>query len=135
MYLSSHQDALFPGTGARADRGVGNLVNVPLPAGTGGRAFREAWSERLLPELDGFQPQLLLISAGFDAHWRDPLAQFQLDGDDFAWLTAELRASARRLAAVRMLSTLEGGYDLRALQEGCLAHARALVGLPATAGA
>ena len=134
MYLSSHQDALFPGTGARADRGVGNLVNVPLPAGTGSRAFRETWSERLLPELDGFRPQLLLISAGFDAHWRDPLAQFQLDGDDFAWLTAELRAIALRHAAGRMVSTLEGGYDLRALQEGCLAHARALVGLPATAG-
>ena len=134
MYLSSHQDALFPGTGARADRGVGNLVNVPLPAGTGSRAFRETWSERLLPELDGFQPQLLLISAGFDAHWRDPLAQFQLDGDDFAWLTAELRAIALRHAAGRMVSTLEGGYDLRALQEGCLAHARTLVGLPATAG-
>ena len=134
MYLSSHQDALFPGTGARADRGVGNLVNVPLPAGTGSRAFRETWSERLLPELDGFQPQLLLISAGFDAHWRDPLAQFQLDGDDFAWLTAELRAIALRHAAGRMVSTLEGGYDLRALQEGCLAHARTLAGLPATAG-
>ena len=135
MYLSSHQDALFPGTGAHAERGVGNLVNVPLPAGTGSRAFREAWSERLLPDLDGFQPELLLISAGFDAHWRDPLAQFQLDGDDFAWLTAELRAIALRHAAGRMVSTLEGGYDLRALQEGCLAHARALVGLPATAGA
>ena len=134
MYLSSHQDALFPGTGARADRGVGNLVNVPLPAGTGSRAFRETWSERLLPELDGFRPQLLLISAGFDAHWRDPLAQFQLDGDDFAWLTAELRAIALRHAAGRMVSTLEGGYDLRALQEGCLAHARTLAGLPATAG-
>src|SRR5690606_35846300 len=134
MYLSSHQDALFPGTGTRADRGVGNLVNVPLPAGTGSRAFRETWSERLLPELDGFRPLLLLISAGFDAHWRDPLAQFQLDGDDFAWLTAELRAIALRHAAGRMVSTLEGGYDLRALQEGCLAHARALVGLPGTAG-
>ena len=130
MYLSSHQDALFPGTGARADRGVGNLVNVPLPAGSGSRAFREAWSERLLPELDGFAPQLLLISAGFDAHWRDPLAQFQLDGEDFAWITAGLRAIAQRHAAGRMVSTLEGGYDLRALQEGCLAHARALVGLP-----
>lgn len=130
MYLSTHQDALFPGTGARAERGVGNLVNVPLPAGTGGRAFREAWRERLLPELDGFRPQLLLVSAGFDAHWRDPLAQFQLDGSDFAWLTTELRSTAVRHAAGRIVSTLEGGYDLRGLEEGCLAHAKALAGLP-----
>lgn len=130
MYVSSHQEALFPGTGTRAERGAGNMVNLPLPAGTGGRAFREAWSERLLPEVDGFRPQLLLVSAGFDAHWRDPLAQFQLDGSDFAWLTAQLRAIAMRHAAGRIVSTLEGGYDLRALQEGCLAHARALVGLP-----
>lgn len=130
MYASTHQEALFPGTGARAERGVGNLVNVPLPAGTGGRAFRDTWTERLLPELDAFAPQLLLISAGFDAHWRDPLAQFQLDGDDFAWLTRELRAIALRHASGRIVSTLEGGYDLRALQEGCLAHARALAGLP-----
>ena len=128
MYLSSHQAPLYPGTGARAERGVGNLVNLPLPAGTGGRAFREAWSERLLPELDGFKPRLVLVSAGFDAHWRDPLAQFQLDGEDFAWLTAELRAIAARHASGRMVSTLEGGYDLRALQEGCVAHAMALLG-------
>ena len=128
MYLSSHQDALYPGTGAHAERGVGNMVNVPLPPGTGSRAFREAWSDRLLPELDGFAPQLLLVSAGFDAHWRDPLAQFQLDADDFAWLTAELRAIALRHASGRIVSTLEGGYDLRALQEGCVAHARALLG-------
>lgn len=128
MYLSSHQEALYPGTGAHAERGVGNMVNLPLPAGTGGRAFREAWSEQLLPELDGFAPQLLFISAGFDAHWRDPLAQFQLDGEDFAWLTTELRGIAQRHAAGRIVSTLEGGYDLRALQEGCVAHAMALLG-------
>lgn len=135
MYLSTHQDALFPGTGTRAERGVGNLVNVPLPAGTGSAGFLDTWETRLLPELDGFAPQLLLISAGFDAHWRDPLAQFQLDGADFGWLTRELRAIAGRHASGRIVSTLEGGYDLRALQEGCLAHARALVGLPEEAGA
>lgn len=130
MYLSSHQEALYPDTGQRRERGIGNMVNVPLAAGTGSRAFREAWSERLLPELDGFRPQLLLVSAGFDAHWRDPLAQLQLDGEDFGWLTAELRDIAVRHAAGRMVSTLEGGYDLRALQESCLAHARALLSLP-----
>lgn len=128
MYLSTHQEALYPDTGQRRERGVGNLINVPLAAGTGSRAFRDAWTERLLPELDGFRPQLLLVSAGFDAHWRDPLAQLQLDGEDFGWLTAELLAIAQRHAAGRMVSTLEGGYDLRALQEGCLAHARALLG-------
>ncbi|MGY0560101.1 histone deacetylase family protein [Luteimonas sp. A277] len=130
MYLSSHQESLYPDTGQRRERGVGNLVNVPLAAGTGSRAFREAWSERLLPELDGFKPQLLLVSAGFDAHWRDPLAQLQLDGEDFGWLTGELRTIAVHHAAGRMVSTLEGGYDLRALQESCLAHARALLGSP-----
>lgn len=128
LYLSSHQDALYPGTGVRADRGVGNIVNVALPAGTGSRAFREAWTGRLLPELDAFQPELVLVSAGFDAHWRDPLAQLQLDGDDFEWLTGELRAAAIRYAAGRIVSTLEGGYDLRALQDGSVAHVRGLLG-------
>ncbi|MDH5822174.1 histone deacetylase family protein [Luteimonas sp. RD2P54] len=128
MYLSSHQSPLFPDTGARIERGVGNIVNVPLPPGAGSRMFRDAWRERLLPELDAFAPQLLLVSAGFDAHWRDPLAQMQLDAADYAWLTGELREIARRHSAGRMVSMLEGGYDLQALREGSLAHVRAMAG-------
>ncbi|MEZ0469407.1 histone deacetylase family protein [Luteimonas sp. B3_2_R+30] len=127
MYFSSHQYPLYPGTGARQERGIGNIVNAPLPPGAGSRTFREAWRERLLPELDAFAPQLLFVSAGFDAHWRDPLAQMQLDAEDFGWLTGELHALAARHAAGRIVSMLEGGYDLQALREGSLAHVRVLI--------
>ncbi|WP_149196024.1 histone deacetylase family protein [Luteimonas suaedae] len=126
MYLSSHQSPLYPGTGARQERGIGNIVNAPLPPGAGSRTFRDAWRERLLPELDAFAPQLLFVSAGFDAHWRDPLAQMQLDAADFGWLTGELNVLAARHAGGRIVSMLEGGYDLQALREGSLAHVRAL---------
>src|SRR3546814_18305875 len=84
---------------------------------TGSRGFRAAWEDRLLPAIDAFRPQLLLVSAGFDAHWRDPLAQLQLDADDYAWLTGELRRLAGRHAQGRLVSTLAGGYDLPALRE------------------
>nr|WP_255682210.1 histone deacetylase family protein [Luteimonas sp. BDR2-5] len=126
QYVSSHQLPLFPDTGLRLERGLGNIVNAPLPPGTGSRRFCEVWRERLLPELDAFAPQLVLISAGFDAHWRDPLAQMQLDAEDFAWLTGELVALANRHADGRIVSTLEGGYDLQALRECSVAHLRAL---------
>lgn len=126
QYLSSHQLPLFPDTGLRADRGVGNIVNAPLPPGTGSKRFCDAWRERLLPELDTFAPQLVLVSAGFDGHWRDPLAQMQLDAEDFAWLTGEIVAIAGRHAEGRIVSMLEGGYDLQALRECSVAHVRAL---------
>lgn len=108
--------------------GSGNVVNVPLPPGTGSQRFCEAWRERLLPEIDAFAPQLLMISAGFDAHWRDPLAQLQLDAEDFGWLTGELVALAERHCEGRVVSMLEGGYDLQALRESSVAHLRALIG-------
>lgn len=127
LYVSSHQMPLYPGTGAAHERGVGNIRNAPLPPGAGSRQFREAWRERLLPEIDAFAPQLLLTSAGFDAHWRDPLAQLQLDAGDFAWITAELRALADRHCQGRLVSTLEGGYDLQALRECSVAHVRELL--------
>ena len=130
MYLSSHESPLYPGTGERDERGVGNLINVPLPAGTDGAAFRQAWREQLLPALDGFAPQLLLISAGFDAHRRDPLADMALEADDFGWLTRELGALAARHADGRIVSMLEGGYDLQALGESSVAHVGALLALP-----
>jgi len=135
MYLSSHQAPLYPGTGEADERGVGNLVNVPLPAGTAGPAFREAWRTRLLPALDDFAPQLLLVSAGFDAHRRDPLAGLALEAGDFGWLTAELAALAARHADGRIVSMLEGGYDLQALAACSVAHVAALLGVPAPAHA
>lgn len=128
LYLSSHQMPLYPDTGYAHERGVGNILNAPLPPGAGGKAFRAAWQEQLLPALEEFAPQLLLVSAGFDAHWRDPLAQLQLDADDFAWLTGALVAVASRHADGRIVSMLEGGYDLQALRECSVAHVRALRG-------
>jgi acetoin utilization deacetylase AcuC-like enzyme len=128
QYLSSHQMPLYPGTGHARERGAGNVLNAPLPPGSGSRGFRAAWEDRLLPAIDAFAPQLLLVSAGFDAHWRDPLAQLQLDADDYAWITGELRKLARRHACGRLVSTLEGGYDLQALRECSVAHVRALHG-------
>jgi len=126
QFLSSHQLPLYPDTGRANERGVGNILNVPLPPGAGSAQFRAAWGEQLLPALDAFRPQLLLVSAGFDAHWRDPLAQLQLDADDFAWLTAALVAIADRHAQGRVVSSLEGGYDLQALRECSVAHVQAL---------
>ncbi|MFD0739955.1 histone deacetylase family protein [Lysobacter koreensis] len=132
MYLSSHQLPLYPDSGFRDERGVGNIVNAPLPPGTGSDGFRDAWRQQLLPALDGFRPQLLLVSAGFDAHRLDPLAQLELEADDYRWLTVELLAIAHRHAQGRIVSMLEGGYDLDALRECAVAHVGAL--LAQTAG-
>lgn len=129
LYLSSHQSPLYPDTGHVFERGVGNILNAPLPPGAGSATFRDAWRERLLPVLDDFRPQLLLISAGFDAHWRDPLAQLQLETDDYVWITQELVAIADRHAQGRIISLLEGGYDLQALRECSVAHVGALLGV------
>lgn len=126
LYLSSHQRDLYPGTGLERERGVGNVRNLLLPDGSGSQAFRAAWREALLPDLNAFAPQLLMISAGFDAHRADPLAGLQLDADDFAWLTRELVACAERHAGGRIVSALEGGYDLAALRESVVAHVREL---------
>jgi len=127
QYLSTHQFPLFPGTGGRDECGVGNIYNQPLPSGADSNAFRRVW-QQLLPEIDAFAPELVLISAGFDAHWRDPLAQMRLDAEDFAWLTGALVVLADRHADGRMVSTLEGGYDLIALGECAVTHVRALQG-------
>ncbi|MGH8084770.1 MAG: histone deacetylase family protein [Lysobacter sp.] len=130
MYLSSHQSPLYPDSGFADERGVGNVLNLPLPPGTGGEAFRVAWRRQLLPALDALRPQLLLVSAGFDAHRLDPLAQLELDADDYRWLTTELVAIANRHAGGRLVSMLEGGYDLDALRESSLAHVGALLQEP-----
>ncbi|NUS38114.1 MAG: histone deacetylase family protein [Lysobacter sp.] len=126
LFASSHQLPLYPDSGHPRERGVGNVFNVPLPAGDDGSAFRAAWRDALLPAIDAFAPQLLLVSAGFDAHARDPLAQLQLSGEDYAWLTRELAALADRHAGGRVVSLLEGGYDLDALRESSVAHVAAL---------
>ena len=127
LYLSSHQSPLYPGTGAAAEHGVGNLVNAPLPPRSGSAAFRAAWTERLLPAVDAFRPELLLVSAGFDAHRLDPLADLNLEADDYAWITRALCALADRHAQGRVVSLLEGGYSLSALRECSVTHVGVLL--------
>ena len=122
LFASSHQSPLYPGSGSREETGEGNVVNVPLPPDADGTLFRAAWSHTLLPAVDAFKPQLLLVSAGFDGHRRDPLAQLRLEADDYAWITRELVQLANRHCRGRLVSMLEGGYDLEALAESCIAH-------------
>ena len=127
FYSSTHQYPLYPGTGAAHEKGVaGNVVNVPLRPFAGSSEFRQAL-ERVLVRLEGFAPELLLISAGFDAHRADPLAQLQLTDEDYYWATEQLLAVARKSARDRVVSTLEGGYDLNALASAAAAHVRALM--------
>lgn len=127
LYASTHQWPLYPGTGARGEVGVGNIVNAPLPAGAGSAEFRAACSDIVLPALEAFRPQLLLISAGFDAHRLDPLANLALEAADYAWITHRLVDLARRHSRGRVVSTLEGGYHLAALAECSVAHVAALM--------
>ena len=127
MYASTHEMPLYPGTGAKSETGAGNIVNAPLSAGDGGEAFKEAMRERILPELEGFEPDLVIISAGFDAHWRDPLANINLTEADFDWATAQLLDVADRHAGGRLVSLLEGGYDLQGLAFSAAAHVRRLM--------
>ena len=121
-YFSTHESGIYPFTGSPYERGVGNVLNALLPPGTGGFRFRNVWLDSMLPALDAFRPQLLLISAGFDAHMRDPLADLMLETEDFGWLTRELRTIANRHASGKVVSVLEGGYDLVALRECSVAH-------------
>lgn len=127
MVAGSHQMPLYPGSGAAAETGVGNIVNLPLPPNADGAAFRAAWTDRGLPALRAFDPQLIMISAGFDGHAEDPLAQLQLREDDYAWLTGELVALAGDCCRGRVISTLEGGYNLDALARSVQAHVGALM--------
>ena len=122
LFASSHQWPLYPGSGAGNETGAGNIVNAPLPADADGTLFRAAWTETQLPAIDAFRPQLLLVSAGFDAHRRDPLAQLRLEAEDYAWITRELVRLANRHCGGRIVSSLEGGYDLEALRESVVAH-------------
>ena len=128
FYASSHQAPFYPGTGAAEERGVaGNVVNVPLRAGTGSDGFRRAWGERILPALADFRPELVLISAGFDAHADDPLAGLALQTEDYAWVTRAIMAVADSVCSGRIVSALEGGYNLDALAASVAAHVRTLM--------
>jgi acetoin utilization deacetylase AcuC-like enzyme len=128
MYCSTHEMPLYPGTGATSERGEhNNIVNAPLRAGDDGDKFREAMSSVILPRLDGFKPDLVLISAGFDAHARDPLANLNLVEADFAWITAQLMDRADRYCGGRVVSVLEGGYDLEGLAQSVAAHVTTLM--------
>jgi acetoin utilization deacetylase AcuC-like enzyme len=127
FYASTHQYPLYPGTGSASETGVGNIVNAPLRPMSGSGPFRLAMTGRVLPALDAFRPDLLLISAGFDAHRSDPLAQLMLEEADFTWVTEKLLEIANRHANGRIVSTLEGGYDLTALAASAAAHVRVLM--------
>jgi acetoin utilization deacetylase AcuC-like enzyme len=126
LFVSSHQMPLYPGTGSADETGCGNVVNMPLAPGDGSRAFREVWSRRGLPAVERFRPDLILVSTGFDAHQRDPLGQLLLQDEDYEWITTEIRALADGLCGGRMVSMLEGGYDLDALASASAAHVEAL---------
>jgi acetoin utilization deacetylase AcuC-like enzyme len=129
MYCSTHQMPLFPGTGASGERGEHDtVVNAPLAPGDGGAKFRSAFENAILPQLQKFAPELIIISAGFDAHRRDPLANINLDAEDFGWVTRKLLDAAHASAGGRVVSVLEGGYDLQGLKESVAAHVTALMG-------
>ena len=132
LFCSTHQAPHYPGTGSRSERGQGAgegfTLNVPLPAGSGGAAVLAAWQEQLLPAIEAFAPQFVLISAGFDGRRGDPLGDFQLDDADFAALTRLLLGVAVRHAGGRLVSVLEGGYDLPGLAAAAAAHMGALLG-------
>ena len=127
-FVSSHQMPLWPGTGAPDERGAhDNILNVPLAPLTGGAEAREVYEREVVPWLDDFAPELVLVSAGFDAHARDPLAQLTWEEEDFAWITGRLCDLAEAHAGGKLVSTLEGGYDLEALAASVAAHVTVLM--------
>jgi acetoin utilization deacetylase AcuC-like enzyme len=129
MYCSTHQMPLFPGTGASGERGEHDtIVNAPLASEDGGARFRAAFENVILPQLRKFSPELIIVSAGFDGHYRDPLASLNLKAEDFGWVTQQLLDVAETTAGGRLVSVLEGGYDLQGLQESVAAHVTALMG-------
>jgi acetoin utilization deacetylase AcuC-like enzyme len=128
MYCSTHQMPLYPGTGAVSERGDKNtIVNAPLRPGDGGEQFRDAMESVILPRLEDFGPDLVIISAGFDAHMRDPLANLNFLEPDYTWVTQKLMELADRHADGRVVSLLEGGYDLEGLAKSVSAHVTALM--------
>lgn len=129
FYASTHQYPCYPGTGKASETGSAhNIVNVPLMAGAGSGEFRKGVTDKILPALRAFSPDFILISAGFDAHRHDPLASLNLSEDDFAWITRELLAIAAECCGNRVVSVLEGGYNLTALAASVAVHVKALMG-------
>jgi acetoin utilization deacetylase AcuC-like enzyme len=129
MYCSTHQMPLFPGTGAKGERGEHDtIVNAPLAPDDGSAKFRAAFENVILPQLKKFGPELIIVSAGFDAHYRDPLASLNLKAEDFGWVTRQLMDIADTSAEGRIVSVLEGGYDLQGLKESVAEHVTALMG-------
>lgn len=128
LFISSHQMPLWPGTGAKNETGAhDNVINVPLEPLTGGIQMRDAYERVVLPALDAFEPEFVLVSAGFDAHMDDPLANLQWEDDDFAWVTEKLCDVAEKHCSGRLVSVLEGGYDLTALGRSAREHADVLI--------
>jgi acetoin utilization deacetylase AcuC-like enzyme len=128
FYASSHQSPFYPGTGDSSERGLsGNVLNVPLRAGSGSREFRAAYAREILPALQQFAPDFIFLSAGFDAHRDDPLAELELVENDYFWVTQAVCEIARVCCGARVVSVLEGGYDLEALARSAAAHVRALM--------
>ncbi|HYD89078.1 MAG TPA: histone deacetylase family protein [Vitreimonas sp.] len=128
FFASTHQSPLYPGTGAASETGAAhNVVNAPLPPGAGSAVWRQAMETKVLPALEAFAPELILVSAGFDAHRADPLAQMELETEDFAWAARELRNTALKRCGGKLVSTLEGGYDLPALAGSAAAYLAALL--------
>jgi acetoin utilization deacetylase AcuC-like enzyme len=127
LYASTHLMPLYPGTGALSETGAGNIVNAPLSPDSGSDSFREAFTSRVLPAVEAFRPELVIVSAGFDAHHRDPLAEINLTEDDFDWATGKLLEQAGRSASNRLVSLLEGGYDLQGLAFSTAAHVKRLM--------
>lgn len=127
LYVSSHQLPLYPDTGYAEETGVGNILNMPLKPGDGSKAFRHVWRTAGLPAIQKFAPDLIMISAGFDAHERDPLAQLNVQDSDYHWITGELCDLANESCQGRVVSLLEGGYDLQALASAGRAHVKALM--------
>lgn len=128
FFASTHQYPLYPGSGSPQETGrAGNILNATLPPGAGSEAFRQVFSKTVMPALSDYRPELILISAGFDAHRSDPLANLNLESEDFHWATRELCRLAEESAQGRVVSTLEGGYDLEALAESATEHVLALL--------
>lgn len=127
LFISSHEMPLYPGTGDPSDTGEhDNVMNIALHSGTDGKTFRKIYESRVFPRIDAFAPQLILVSAGFDAHAADPLAGINLYTDDFAWVTERICDMAEKHCAGRVVSAQEGGYDLEALAESAAAHVKVL---------
>jgi acetoin utilization deacetylase AcuC-like enzyme len=128
FFVSSHQFPLWPGTGTADETGPhGTVMNLPIPPGTGSDEFRRLYEERVFPRIEAFTPDLILVSAGFDAHRADPLADLRLETADFTWITGRLCDLADSLCGGRLVSVMEGGYDLDALAESAAAHVDVLI--------